>query len=156
MRLRPIHWFLLSLLLFAAGAYVWHRADKWQEEKNRAREKNLQPSPAPSSRKDSSNRAATVQTTPPPMPLLSAAAPLSSVPDKPAKRDPRFPYRVSNTAKTVGQLARSETGLLLENALIDTSLKTSCKSRIRSVPKASTAVTLSKRAARLTRASVSC
>ncbi len=123
MRLRPIHWFLLSLLLFAAGAYVWHLADKRQEERNRAREKNLQPSPAPSIRKVSSIRAATVQTTPPPMPLLSAAAPLSSVPNVPAKRDPRFPHRVSNTAKTVGQLARSETGLLLENALIDTSLK---------------------------------
>src|SRR5262245_47272839 len=30
-------------------------------------------------------------------------------------------YRLSNTAKTVTQLARSETGILLENALLDTS-----------------------------------
>jgi subtilisin-like proprotein convertase family protein len=33
----------------------------------------------------------------------------------------RFDYRLTNTSKSVEQLARSETGILLENALLDTS-----------------------------------
>ena len=32
----------------------------------------------------------------------------------------RFPYRLSNTAKTFGQLVRSDQAILLENALLDT------------------------------------
>src|SRR5262245_14230734 len=120
MRLRPIHWLILSAMFFIAGVYVWRWADKWQQEKNRSTPQN---SPAPSSEKASSNRAATVQSVPAPFQLLSAASPLNSVPSQPAKKDSRFAYRVANTTKTVGQLARTETGILLENALIDTSLK---------------------------------
>src|SRR5690242_9574845 len=33
----------------------------------------------------------------------------------------RFGYRLANTSKSIEQLARSETGILLENALLDTS-----------------------------------
>src|SRR2546423_14831744 len=116
MRLRPIHWFLLSVMFFIAGAYVWHRADKWQEGKNQRLKRTLAPpSPAPSGQKPS---AKALQATSQFMPLMSAAAPLSSVPDKPIAKDSRFPYRVRNTTKTAGQLARSESGILLENALI--------------------------------------
>ena len=35
----------------------------------------------------------------------------------------RFPYRLSNTTKTIGELTPSANAILLENALIDTSLK---------------------------------
>ncbi|HTL54613.1 MAG TPA: S8 family serine peptidase [Candidatus Limnocylindrales bacterium] len=42
----------------------------------------------------------------------------SSVPAR--NRIRRFPYRLSNTAKTIGELARTDRAILLENALLDT------------------------------------
>ena len=37
-----------------------------------------------------------------------------------SSRDPRFPFRLCNTAQSVGQLARNDHAIILENALIDT------------------------------------
>src|SRR6516162_1821567 len=40
---------------------------------------------------------------------------------RPDKETSPFAYRLSNTPKTVTELARSQTGIILENALLDTS-----------------------------------
>ena len=42
---------------------------------------------------------------------------------KPVSPDPRFPYRLRNTIETVGELSKSDTAILLNNATIDTSLE---------------------------------
>ncbi len=91
MRLKPRTWFLISLVFFVAGAWMWHYAE---------RVRLSQPGAEPT--KPSSALA------PPLMKTAAAAA---------AKRKT---YRVSNTRQTFAQLLHNDHAIILRNALIDT------------------------------------
>jgi len=120
MRLRPITWFVLSLMLFVAAAVVWHLSNEWQAKKNGGASPNQQerpPQPAQSIAPNATNSAPT-----PRMALLSTPS-LSA--QKPATANSaRFPFRLTNTTKDIDQLAHSGKAVLLMNALIDTETST--------------------------------
>src|SRR6185503_18521969 len=120
MRLRPTSWFLLSLMLFVAAGLVWHLSNEWQAEKSNGaaphqRERLAQP--ARSVVSAATNLAPTSH-----VGLLSS--PSVSASTTPSAAKTRFPYRLSNTAKDIDQLARNGKSVLLQNALIDTETTT--------------------------------
>ncbi len=108
MQLRTRTWSLLSLLFFAGAAYFWLKGNQIESDKQRHRdsERRLPAGESTNAAAKPQSQAA-LKTTPP--------AVASSVTNKPG----RFPYRLSNTTKSVSQLARSEEAILLRNALID-------------------------------------
>ncbi len=120
MRLRPITWFVLSLMFFVAAAIVWHLSNEWQTRRNNnalpnQRERSVQP--AKGGAPNNTNPAQT-----PRIALLSTPT-LSS--QKPAATNTsRFPFRLTNTAKNIDQLAQNGRSVLLRNALIDTETST--------------------------------
>src|SRR5258708_2573118 len=120
MRMRPIYWFLLSLMLLVVGAYVWHWSDEWQAKKNRTTSPNQNERPAPPAKRVTLNPTNAAQT--PRMGLLSSPSNLKQQTAPPVKV--RFPYRLSNTTKDIDQLARNGKAVLLRNALIDTETST--------------------------------
>jgi subtilisin-like proprotein convertase family protein len=111
MRSRPSFWILLGLLLLAGAWFFWpagHRPGT-QSALAPAQKYSLAPdvtvtrpaSTAPqlfAVGKNATNAVATVKTNP-------------------------FPYRLSNTSKTLGELAGDRRAILLENAMIDTGAK---------------------------------
>src|SRR5213075_1786654 len=125
MRWRPWMWLSLSMLCFVAAVYFWHLGDEWAAKK--AAEQNSRgtnqvhpagdaPKPAPRAK----------AAPPPPLQLLSASGHVNSPPVKNKETRStnelsRTAYRLTNTAKPLSALARSDTAILLENALIDTS-----------------------------------
>src|SRR6266568_84736 len=100
MRWRP--WILVMLGVLVLSISFWWRGTKstggWQ----------------PRTQTETISKVAT-QTVAAPVTLLSQ-------PTNPVEtsKNPRLAYRLRNTSKTVGQLARQDNALLLENALIDT------------------------------------
>src|SRR5579872_5052010 len=114
MQRRPLFWFLVSLACLCGAIYFWRLGDKWEAQKASK--------PVPSSRPEPKPGAILKAQTSPPMKLLTQAAPLNPVSPRanaPAANT-RFPYRLSNTTLTAGQLARKDKALILGNALIDT------------------------------------
>jgi subtilisin-like proprotein convertase family protein len=117
-RWRPLTWLCISLACFIAALYFWRLGDKWQAEK-----------PAKPATPASSPASAAVLI---PLPTQSASqksastAPVAAL-NPPAtnavmaKATNAFPYRLSNTSKTLGELSHNRRAILLENALIDSS-----------------------------------
>ena len=104
-------WYLLSLLLLLAAAGFW-----------RLGEQRLAP-PAASPAAELSPIAPIAMQPQIPHPLLSqSTAPVRNVGRVPLVqyRDEKFPQRLKNTTNTIGELARSETAILLDNAFIET------------------------------------
>jgi len=93
MRLKTRTWFVMSLLLFGAGAWMWHYAEGVRERGPEGE----------GSKADSGVKA----------PLIRAGG-ANAVAG-------RKSYRLSNTRQTVAQLLRNDHAILLRNALIDTS-----------------------------------
>lgn len=91
MRLKPRTWFLISVALFVAGAWMWHYAESVSLSRHNAE------TPKPSSALKP--------------PLIKTSATVA------AKRKT---YRVSNTHKTFAQLLHNDHAIILRNALIDT------------------------------------
>src|SRR5579863_2467114 len=110
MQRRPFFWFLVSLLCLGAGIWFWRLGDRWQAQK-------ANPPPPVRSVEPRPTGVFKAGETPPAVP---PAAPNSQGPSPRAAAGPRFPYRLSNTDQTPGQLARRGHALLLANALIDT------------------------------------
>src|SRR5690349_3581773 len=112
MRLKPRTWVVLCLLCLAGGALLW-RASHWLRT-GRADRNEAQ---ASGNRNYSSK----------PRPLLVAQIGPGQVASPqllatgPINTNAHFWYRLTNTDKTVDQLARTENAILLRNALIDTS-----------------------------------
>ena len=105
MRRRPSFWVVLSLLCFGGAAYFWWLGDQWGTTAGA-------PRPVPGTqlkRAVSANPSDSVA--PPPTNSTSPSRTVSSVSNS---------YRLSNTSKTIGQLAHQPDAILLENALIDT------------------------------------
>ncbi len=112
MRRQPLLWLTISIVCFVAAFYFWRLGDKWAKEAP-----GKAPAVVPVSQDKPTN---TVR-------LLSVGGNLNvtSTPDtSSAKTDRavRFAYRLSNTSKPLGELARNPNAILLENALIDTTL----------------------------------
>ena len=129
-RLSSGTWFLISLMLLALGAFFWLWGDRIRAQRSapaiqpdivhtngqvyfpnlgkpkyqlvtQLEEKTLKSafsSPAPKAKTQGSSQS-----------VVAA--------------DPRFPYRLRNTFKTVGDLSKTETAILLNNATIDSSSK---------------------------------
>ena len=107
MRRRPLLWLAISLACFAAAVYFWNLGNKWAGR-----------SAAPATTPVQTNQARG-------FPLTSRTGNLNaaSTPDpvlSPTNRALRFAYRLSNTQAKIGELTRTPTAVLLENALIDT------------------------------------
>jgi subtilisin-like proprotein convertase family protein len=93
MRLKSRTWFVISLLLFGAGAWMWHYAEKVSLSRHNAG------APKPVSAFNA--------------PLIKTAGANAAV--------PRKLYRLSNTRQTLAQLLHNDHAIILRNALIDTS-----------------------------------
>src|SRR6266566_6960802 len=106
MRWRPFTWLLVSVFCFVAAVYFWRLGDQW------AAKKTLAPSTQPT------NQPGPVVA--PPKATSSLTPHASSVTHHASRITPQFPHRLSNTTKTIGQLARSDRAILLENLLLDT------------------------------------
>ncbi|HWC59425.1 MAG TPA: S8 family serine peptidase, partial [Verrucomicrobiae bacterium] len=119
-RWRPIAWLAVSVACFIAAVYFWRLGDKWQAQKP-AQPAIPTASNAPAAPANSTNRPIKMVSS---LVKSASTAPVAAL-NPPAtnspvfKRTNGFPYRLSNTTKTVGQLARDNHALLLENALID-------------------------------------
>src|ERR1017187_7573819 len=120
MRLRSLLWMMVSVLCFVGAIYFWRLGEQWRKNATSA---------APAS---PANPPPHVVDTTPKDPGYSSALPivassqLKSTPSPgPAtaasKNAARFPYRLSNTTQTAGDLLRSDHAILLANALIDSS-----------------------------------
>src|SRR3989442_6966358 len=113
MRLKPRTWVVLCLLCLAGGALLW-RLSHWR---GTVRSSDRQANQADVNRSRSSR----------PRPLLVAQIGLGQTPSAQLlgtgalNTNSHFWYRLTNTDKTVDQLARTENAILLRNALIDTS-----------------------------------
>jgi subtilisin-like proprotein convertase family protein len=137
MQLRTGIWFLLSLLLMMGAIFFWRYGDQ-------QRELQRQTAP-PSDPMENSAPAAGTNAAAEPFQLLTRLEPVAassgqsgdpSDPSNSAARSQsasqaaasapgatnRWPHRLSNTSVPIGQLARSDSAILLGNALIDTAL----------------------------------
>src|SRR5436190_2001383 len=120
MRWRPLTWLLLSLLFFVAAVYFWRLGDEWALKRKAAGTQSATNQPTP--------HAAEPGAATNPFPLLSSSSgPLNLSPNPNLNLNPnrtnqnlRTAFRLSNTTKTVGELSRQESAILLENALFDT------------------------------------
>src|SRR5437016_8904260 len=105
MRLKPRIWFLVSLALFAAAFYFWRLGDERSATQT-----------------NKANKPGSQSATVPPTSSTSASPfQQSNTPSIHSSSTNRFPYRLSNTTQTIGDLARNDRAILLRNALIDTS-----------------------------------
>ena len=122
MRQRPVFWLLISAVCFIGACYFWRLGNQWAAQGQARREAAA----ARASREVSSTARRGSLTTP--VPLLSQAGNLNTPPVASAATNQadlltnRFAFRLTNTTATVGQLQRRETAILLENALLDTTL----------------------------------
>ncbi len=93
MRLKPRTWFVISLLLFGAGAWMWHYAEKVSHERSASGG---------------------------PKAVSALKAPLINAGNAKAGARAKS-YRLSNTRQTLAQLLHNDHAIILRNALIDTS-----------------------------------
>ncbi len=108
MRGKALAWFVVSLLCFVAAIYFW----QWGE---RRAGRTTVPPPEPPASAPGASSSATGD-----FHLVSQPAALTPTVQAVKFQDPAFPYRLRNTPVPMGELMRTETGLLLENALVDT------------------------------------
>src|SRR6478735_5440762 len=120
MRRRPLFWLAVSVLCFIGAMYFWRLGNRWALEEKTA-------PPNTTNRASAGGVAAgRVVGRTAPFHLLSEPGVLGSLPNLvsgPSTNPPsRFANRLSNTTRPLGELVRSDSALLLENALLDTAL----------------------------------
>jgi subtilisin family serine protease/subtilisin-like proprotein convertase family protein len=111
-RWRPLTWLLLSVACFLGALYFWRLGNETQANKQTTTH-------AAARHADTTLgqfvRSASTR------PLAQLSRPESTNAASAGRaQNASSKYRLSNTSKTVGQLARSDWGIVLENALIDT------------------------------------
>ncbi|MDB6033648.1 MAG: Peptidase and in kexin sedolisin, partial [Verrucomicrobiales bacterium] len=106
MRLKTRTWFIISVLCFLGAAYFWRLGDEHAS-------RNGPTGPSANGQTNPAGKGAD--------PKATNAASLTNTPQTAAALSNRYPYRLSNTAKSLDQLMRSDTALMLQNALFDTS-----------------------------------
>jgi subtilisin-like proprotein convertase family protein len=112
MRWRPFTWFLTGLILLAMTVWFWRVKDGHAARTKAATQAAMSgvskaPSKSPAAGQTQAERAR-------PNPLVMAELTNSSP----------LTYRLANTDQSISQLTRNQRAILLENALLDTSLKT--------------------------------
>ncbi|HEY5915274.1 MAG TPA: S8 family serine peptidase, partial [Verrucomicrobiae bacterium] len=121
MRWRPWIWFGVSVLCFVAAAYFWRLGDRWAAQKAASHPAtNDSKAAAPTARPMTNSKIS-------PMRLLSQPGNLNFPPVAAARETNAvtspLSYRLSNNhQKNLGELVRSDHAILLENALLDTTL----------------------------------
>src|SRR5262245_8521125 len=119
MRWRPLLWLIVSLFCFAGAIYFWNLGNEWAAQKKSGEipsdaTNQIRPGTPPSKNGPRSDIHAEAS----PFALLSSSS--SAATSTRLSPAPGLPYRLSNTSRKIGQLARSPRSILLENALIDT------------------------------------
>jgi len=119
MRSRSLIWLFVSVTCFCGALYFWRLGNQWAQKKGETR-----PSLAPaSSVTTAGGQTRAGAAAPSPFRLLTEPGNLNSVvpKSKAAKAaDSPLAFRLSNTTRPMRELIRSDSALLLENALIDT------------------------------------
>src|SRR5512140_950795 len=118
MRLRPLLWLLLSVCCFIGAAYFWRLGDRV------AAGRRARSSPPKKTQGLAVSNGAPVQSTGSvTFPLLSQPGHLNMADSNPIGGHTNvgtagLEYRLSNSTKTVRELEREDSAILLENALI--------------------------------------
>lgn len=115
MKSRP--WFLISLLLLVAAALCWRQGERLRQ-REQPRDGATNPTAAPTVWERFTRLPYVLTGRPVPRnPAATAAKPpeLLSL-----SRDPRLPFRLRNSDRREAELFRSETAVLLRNALVET------------------------------------
>ncbi|HEU5124491.1 MAG TPA: S8 family serine peptidase [Verrucomicrobiae bacterium] len=113
MRLRPLFWLLISAVCFIGAFYFWRLGNQWREQKHAA----VNPAPAQSAKPATPAATTTYSSTAPVGLFLKDQSTNAVAATNETNLATR--YRLSNTTKTVGQLAQDDHAILLANALID-------------------------------------
>jgi hypothetical protein len=108
MRPRPTIWIVLCLLLLAAGAWLFWQANGRHAAENKFARTII---------------SAVHSTSTAPQIFFPKTAFTNSTQAVASAKTNQFPYRLSNTRKTIGELVNDRRAILLENALIDTRAK---------------------------------
>ena len=108
---RPLFWVTVSLLCLVGAFYFWRQGEARRLAESAAQKPST---PAPVEVKPAP------ATNAPPASSAAPVVPAKSMAAAAAASKSRFPYRLSNTSRTTGQLLRSGTAIHLMNALIDT------------------------------------
>ncbi|HEY2081774.1 MAG TPA: S8 family serine peptidase, partial [Verrucomicrobiae bacterium] len=115
-RWRPLTWLIISLACFIAAFYFWRLGDKWQAQKPATPAvPAASPSPAAKAAVQPRQQSTTAKSASP-APVVALNPPATNAV---VKRTNAFPYRLSNSTQTLGELSRNRHAILLENALID-------------------------------------
>src|SRR5512139_691674 len=114
MRPRPLLWFVVSVVCLVGAYWCWRWATEWEAQ----RRESVSAVALGSGVQSVSNAAGATVVSPAlaGYGLLTAAGTNGAV----AVEAKPFPYRLSNTPKSVGQLLREDGAVLLENAVVDT------------------------------------
>ena len=102
-------WVIISLLCLLAAAFFWQLAARKEAEQALINAARL-----------ATNAAAAP--TPPPVPAAPAALPPTAKTNAGNAATQPFPHRLSNTARSMEELLRLDSAILLGNALLDTAL----------------------------------
>ena len=112
MRLRPLIWIGLFLLLLAGAWLFWSSGQRAAVRKHEAAARQAALAPSSTSMRPGSTA-----------PQLFAAGKAATNSTVASARTNRFAWRLNNTSKTLSQLMNDPHGILLENAFIDTGAK---------------------------------
>src|SRR5689334_24436228 len=119
-RWRPLIWLLVSLACFIAAFYFWRLGDKWEAEKP-ATPKPAAAAPKAPTLDEIAAKLPKLEsvsvTTKSTAPVVNLNPPATNAVT--ARSTNAFPFRLSNTEETIGQLSHNSRAILLENALID-------------------------------------
>ena len=122
-RWSSLAWLFVSLACFIGAIYFWRLGDKWEAQKKAAPAAGTAASNAPAAQTNAAAPHVQMKSTftkfASTAPVVALKAPATNA--VVAKATNAFPYRLSNTTKTVGEMSRNNHAILLENALIDTS-----------------------------------
>src|SRR5262245_36365983 len=123
MRWRPWFWLLVSVACFCGALYFWRLGDRWAAEKD-ARPVTAQTNASTLPAASLPGGSGMV-----PVRLLSRPGNLNYNPGPIATKTNQTTsptaYRLSNTTRPYRELIRSDSAILLQNALIDTSVSNS-------------------------------
>src|SRR5262245_52363769 len=111
-RWRPLTWLLLSMVCFLGALLFWRLGERWQEQKSRTPQppEQVQTNSTAKASQIASQSFAAASTAP----VIFGADPSGPSSSAAAAPDP-LKYRVSNTARPLGELLRDDRAILLAN-----------------------------------------
>src|SRR5260370_35093686 len=109
MRWTHIPWLMVCILCVLGAGQLWRQSGEWGKT---ATTSTVQFRPKVTGMVASQSPAGS--------PIVLLSQPKASNPVRASTPKDRFPYRLSNTARTLKQLERSDRAIILGNALIDT------------------------------------